>query len=123
MRVIIIKEITYNIFENIIVTALEGGSNYWYLINDKIGQPKGTSPSTYIADKLWNDKEYRLDIYDINDEDELLGVITNKTCQKAFNIMADRYPKHLDNILDENIDNDDADIFFQLAVMGEVTFG
>lgn len=125
MQVTIIKQIESTTFEDIIVTALEGGSNYWYLIKDEIGHPKGTPPSTYIADKLWNDKKYNLNIWDAEyeDEDQLLGVITHQSCQDAFDLMALNHHDALNNILTDNYDANDADIFFQLAVMGEITFG
>jgi hypothetical protein len=33
------------------------------------------------------------------------------------------HPNVYNNIIDEDYDADDADVFFQIAVMGEVTFG
>ena len=129
----IVKEVDSEMFENIIVTALEGGSNYWYLINTdefKKELPSSDEPlSIRIAGALYNDTPFKLNVYDIEsgDEDyedkELLGVVTYESCKKAFDIMAKDYSYRLSNFINESYDADDADVFFQLATMGEVTFG
>jgi hypothetical protein len=41
----------------------------------------------------------------------------------AIQKLKDEYPRVYENIIDEEYDAEDADVFFQLAVMGEVTFG
>jgi len=76
------QEISYDLFEGILVTALEGGSNYWYMLDlNDTGVPKekyaGEPLSVKVAKMIWYDR----------------------------------------------IDADDADVFFQIATMGEITFG
>lgn len=122
-------EITYEQFENVIVTALEGGSNYWYLIDlgaayDKHRKPPGTPPSVFLADLIWN-KGYGLDVYDyesydgdIDDVDQL-GTIT----KESFLSNIQKEPWALSELINDNLDATSADVLFQLGVMGEVVFG
>ena len=43
--------------------------------------------------------------------------------QKAFGIMADKYPKHFADFMADDIDATTADVFVQLCCFGEVVFG
>lgn len=113
---------------DMLVTAFEGGSNYWATLGfvDRTHFVKGNSLAENVARSVLADKNYKLDVYDVEsdeDEPELLGTMTYASIEKAFNIMANEYPEAYRNIITENYDADDADIFFQLAVMGELVFG
>ena len=112
-------EITYQQFEDVIVTALEGGSDYWYLIDVRtiVGKPKGEPWSTFIAREVWNE-ELELQVYDVEDE-SLLGTLS----KESFLANAGREPWALLELMNERLDADSADVLFQLAVMGEVVFG
>ena len=119
--------INLEIFQDLIVTALEGGSNAWYDIHDDLSDIKQKHNSDYISEsiarEIWNNPEFELDIYDLEDEEEFLGTLTKESCEKAFQILLDKYPSVFANIINEEYDANDADIFFQLAVMGEIVFG
>lgn len=126
MKVKIEHQISYQLFEDVIVTAIEGGCNYWYDIHDDISHLKQKHQdlclSQAIAKELWDNSEFELNIYDIETED-LLGRITKEKCEKAFQIMSEKYKLVLLNITEETYDANDADTFFQLVVMGEIVFG
>lgn len=109
-------------------TALEGGSNYWYMLGDvdRIYFDKSLTLVDNLVRSLLVDKEYELNVYDIEsneDEPELLGKVTYKSIGNAFTLMGAHYPKQLANIISGDYDADDSDIWFQLATMGEVVFG
>jgi hypothetical protein len=130
MEISIKKTIKKQILENVIIGALEGGSNYWYCIGDidKTNFRKGISMAENIAEQLYTNTEFKLPIYDIEsaedpEEMDFLGDVTNASVVKAFELMADKYPEFLERILDESGDADDDDVFFQLATMGEVIYG
>lgn len=113
---------------DMLVTAFEGGSNYWATLGkvDRTHFVKGESLAENVARSVIADKNYKLDVYDLeSDEDELelLGTMTYASIEKAFNIMANEYPEAFRNIINEDYDAYDADMFFQLAVMGEIVFG
>lgn len=116
------------IITDLLCTALEGGSNYWYMLGDidKTHFIKGESLVDNLARSFITDKEYKLDVYDIeSDEDdpELLGSVNYRDIEWALNEMALEYPKMYANIIAEQYDADDADVWFQLATMGEVVYG
>ena len=64
-----------------------------------------------------------IDINDAEDEKTKLGTVDMTSLLEAIDILKNDYTRAYENIIDEEYDADDADIFFQLAVMGEVTFG
>jgi hypothetical protein len=109
-------------------TALEGGSNYWYMLGDvdRIYFDKSLTLVDNLVRSLLVDKEYELNVYDIEsdeDEPELLGKVTYKSIGNAFTLMGAHYPKQLANIISGDYDADDSDVWFQLATMGEVVYG
>ena len=78
-----LQELGYQSFEDLIVTSLEGGSNYWYWL-DRDDFEKDLTISNEplacrLADALYNDKRFKLKVYDCEDEEELLGVVDRIT--------------------------------------------
>jgi hypothetical protein len=128
LELTITMPVSYEVFENIIVTALEGGSNYWYLLGDldpvrawcKKNNIKDEPMTIKIAMALFNDPEFMLDVYDVENEDDVLGTITQASLLKA---MASRPEEALKFINEDDYDAYTADTLFQTAVMGEVVFG
>lgn len=121
-------ELTYETFENIIVTALEGGSNYWYMLGDTKGIPMreempNKAPSQRIAYGLWHNKDSELPIWDLEEEDELLGTLTYDSVREGMQIACDNYLEEINMMIGEDYDAWTADTLFQVLVMGEVTFG
>ncbi len=109
-------------------TALEGGSNYWYLLGhvDTTHFVKGDTYVDNLMRSFIADTEYELNVYDIEsdeDEPELLGKVTYTSIGNAFTTMGWHYPKQLANIISGDYDADDSDVWFQLATMGEVVYG
>lgn len=110
-------------------TAMEGGSNYWYMVGpmDRKHFIKGDPLVDNITRSILADKNFTLEVFDYESEDEenpdLLGKLTYDSVVKAFSIMSQKYPETLGRILSENYDADDSDLWFQLAVMGEVVYG
>jgi hypothetical protein len=121
------QEISYNLFENILVTALEGGSNYWYTLDlTDLGEERNkylNEPlSVRISKMIWYDR-INLRVMDAEEEDVLLGEVNIATIKTAFEKICSQYPETYLNLIQENFDADDADVFFQIATMGEITFG
>lgn len=128
--------------EDVIVTAFEGGSNYWYWIKidehwfevakrydielAKKETPQRTTalPLTIrIANALLNVENFSMNIYDLEDTDERLGTLTKESFVRGCELCAINYPEVWGNLITENFDAGDADVLFQLAVMGDVVFG
>jgi hypothetical protein len=124
---------------NLFVTSLEGGSNYWYLIkhlpNDVVYKINvlGTPTSEAIGQHIL--KGGYIQFYDVEGEDDeddyqaqhsdkdLLGTVDLNAILEAITLVKRDYPEVWNNILDEQYDANDADIFLQLCVMGDVVFG
>ena len=121
------KKITKEDIIDIFVTALEGGSNYWYYIPTipngvrDIMNEKGLATSEAIGEYVL--RGGYVQINDAEDEEEILGNIDMDGLLDAIQKIKAEHPNVYNNIIDEDYDADDADVFFQIAVMGEVTFG
>jgi hypothetical protein len=128
--------LTNNVRNDLIITAVEGGSNYWYFLNEKtcniISKYKGIRKdfhgdyfngtfSEAILTAIMEDR--KLIVHDIENEDEILGCLSKDSIEKGEEIMYNKYPQHFANILNENWDAETADVWFQLCVMGELVFG
>lgn len=72
---------------------------------------------------LWNCRSHSFAINDAEDHGETLGHISWDSCKKALRKMHDDYHDYYWQVVTENDDAETADVFFQLATLGEVTFG
>ena len=119
--------ITAEMIEEIIVGALEGGSNYWYLLGDEIPPKdgKGTPLSERICNEVLNSPEYKLPIYDFDEPlaEEVIGYLTQEGMLNAFRIVSEKYPWHYTNMVSECADAETYDVFFQCAVLGDIVYG
>lgn len=120
------------VLENVCVTALEGGSNYWYyLTNDAKKKIRSVVPrdeDPYLSTAILKavlDHNVDVPINDAEDEDEVLGYLSAKTLtermQKLYENEASKWA--LMNELNQEGDGDSSDVVFQFMVMGEVVFG
>jgi hypothetical protein len=124
---------------NLFVDALEGGSNYWYHIRHLPNEVRykakemGQSVSEAIGEYILKggyvqfydaEEEYDEDDYtETHSDNGLLGTVDMDSILEAITIIKRDYPDVWENILDEQYDANDADIFLQLCVMGDVVFG
>jgi hypothetical protein len=121
------KKITKKDIINLFVTALEGGSNYWYYLPEipggvrEIMNDTGMMPSEAIGEYVL--RGGNIQVNDAEEEDEVLGTVDMGSLIGAIEKLKEDYPERYYNIIDEEYDAEDADIFFQLATMGDVVFG
>ena len=142
------RKLTKEDIIGLFVTALEGGSNYWYHIefpdeggstsSEEIGDLilKGGTVSFYDIELMEDiEMKTRKGYYNIegdimdqkqlakDKQDAFLGDVDMDSILRGISITKEDYPKVWENILLEQYDANDADIFLQLCVMGEVQFG
>lgn len=132
MEIKITQTISRETLENIFVTALEGGSNYWYFLSDEATKlirdavPKEKNPylSTAMLEAIL-DHDVAVPINDAEDEDEIIGLISKTTLQNRLQLLANSkgYKWALENELNENGDADSSDVVFQYMAMGEAIYG
>ena len=117
---------------DLIVTAFEGGSNYW--IQEVISNPpagtkyedfkeggKHASTEYYPAYQVLPFVGGSLTI--IDNEDGTKYCLNSTAIADGIQLMATKYPRHWNNFIYENDDAETADVFLQCATMGDVVFG
>lgn len=134
-------QITKDQIIDVFVTAIEGGSNYWYYILDVpkeityMVKEEGIAFSEACGKHVLNGGD--LTIYDVEevgdmedvdndyaqDKPKPLGTINMDSLLDAINIMKRDYPERYESIIMDEYDAEDADVFFQIATMGEIVYG
>jgi len=145
------RKLTKDDIIDLFVTALEGGSNYWYYVDipkniKSFGDTKSEAIGEYILQgnkvnfydyeerlevmKRYNKGEYNIQGDVVNQkeftedlEETYLGYVDMNKILETITILKKDYPEVWENILLEQADAGDADVFLQLCVMGEVVYG
>jgi hypothetical protein len=132
MEMKITQEVSREILEDIFVTALEGGSNYWYYLPDNsveaIRKAVSKEEDPYLSTAILKailDHDVKVAINDAENEEEVIGVITRSTMQGRLQLLADSKENKwaLERHIREQGDAGSADIVFQYLTMGEVVYG
>jgi hypothetical protein len=130
LEIKITKVIERDVLENIFVTALEGGSNYWCFLNkDAIALvrktvPREIEPFLSIAIlKAVLDHGVVVPVNDAENEDDILGYIDRDTIQDRLQRLAETNPSYLDVEIEGDGDATSSDVVFQSIVMNEIVFG
>jgi len=103
-----------NKYQDLFITALEGGSNYWAGVI-----------SLENSEKLFNkimDEDYILTITDVEDPTET-WVISKGDIKGSLALLRREYPEVYKNVQEGTFDATDADLWLQLVAIGELTFG
>jgi hypothetical protein len=124
-------ELSREVLEDIFVTALEGGSNYWYFLSEdavkRIRQVVRKSDEPYIAVAMLKavlDHGVAIPINDVENEEDIVGWISIETMQERLQALLNSGEKWaLEAHMEENGDADSADVVFQYLAMGEVVYG
>lgn len=114
--------------EDQLVTALEGGSNSWYYLDDTTeidNYLQEGDEKLPLATAMWRAiKDGKsIPIFDAENPEEKLGEISLASIEKGEQLMADNSPSHFMQMYLENGDAETADVWFQYAVLGKITFG
>jgi hypothetical protein len=130
MTITINQEIKREVLEEIFVTAIEGGSNYWYHLNNESiklirdAVPKSEDPYLSTAILKAIERGVEVPINDAEDEEEVLGTVSLKTMQERLQKLAESKNRDaLVSHINEEGDGDSADIVFQYLAFGEIVFG
>lgn len=100
--------------EDMLITAFEGGSNYWIANVSRVMVVEGES----IYDAAFNHGLV------IELADDPLKVLLNRASMKhGLQVLFDCYPKHRENILSDNADADTADAWLQCCLFSEIRYG
>jgi hypothetical protein len=117
--------------KDLLCSAIEGGSNYWYVIVGYV-YPPGRAREDY---KPEDDPRYMIVPLEVGgavrfrtlDNDKIDGTnqwqLDRDTIKRGFQIMHDKYPRHFTNFVAENDDAETGDVFLQCCLFGELVFG
>ena len=118
------QEVSYSVYESVLIDALEMGSEYWVMVDiDGLKFPDEYNDYTLtekIARSIWYQKT-TLPIYNKFDDD-LLGKINLKSVKNAFEELAKSHIESYKRILNQSFTEQDSDLFLQLATMGFVRY-
>ena len=117
---------------DMLVTAFEGGSNYW--IEEVLSNPPaGTKYEDYKNGGKHSTTEYYPayqvlpfvggSVTVIDNEDGTKYCLNSAAIADGLQRMAEKYPRHWNDFVNENDDASTADVFLQCATMGDVVFG
>lgn len=112
------------LFDNLITNAFEAGVSLYWCYVDKEIIPAGFDKkdlSDFISERVIKNK-VTLKIIDAENLDDFLGDLNLENCHKAFTIMEKKYHHHFLDIINGDDDAITADIFLQLAIIGDVVF-
>jgi len=131
------REVTREQVANLLCSAFEGGSNYWYRIEKK------KAPSTYQfrtdPDTIYSHIDYPLNpdgyliVSDFHGADGLDEIVERKlnyaSIKRGLQLMAEAnakglpYGHHWNDFITDNDDQTTADVFLQFCLFGEVIYG
>ena len=124
--------------QNLLVGALEGGSNYWYSINryvfpDGITHQdfreggKFTDPHDYFHSSeiipLTEGCSVIIDAEDYLAPDGKEWTLNLESIQRGLNIFEEKSPYEYGRFITEDDDAGTSDVFLQLCLFGEIVFG
>lgn len=109
---------------DLLCNALEGGSNYWYWIDEK---RQSNPESEFLSDIPMNGGWLRFTANG-DEQNETINGHTAWELDRAGMIrgaqtMAEKYPRHWANVVNENDDGETGDVFLQCCLFGEVIYG
>jgi hypothetical protein len=124
------QEVEIQRLSDLLCGAFEGGSNYWYRI-DEFVKPENFDNSEEGDEKFRHlsypcNKGGALIISDINEEDDEekeTWTLNLESMAKGLKVMAKDYPRHMENFLAGNDDAETSDVYLQCCLFGEVIFG
>lgn len=114
--------------------AFEGGSNYWYMIED-YEFPEGVSRSDFQEGGRFTNPECYWHPSQIIPLHAGCTVIIGDTVQegnhrldrkaveKGLQVMASSHPRHYADFVAENDDAETGDVFLQCCIFGDVIYG
>lgn len=131
MKIELTEQELESFLSDVLITALEGGSNYWYTLSESADEKlehikrefrkENLATSEYFVKGVMAGESF--EILDM-ENDDVLGEINKESCLKAIQTMIEGvYRSQILSMLNENFDAEDADIFFQFAVIGEIVYG
>lgn len=111
--------------EDLLCSAVEGGSNYWYTITGYV-YPTGKTANDY-KNAFLPLVEGGAVKFKTLENDEINGakswLLNLDSIKRGLDLMSNKYPRHFNNFIKENDDAETGDVFLQCCLFGEIVFG
>lgn len=125
------QEVPIDKIANLLCSALEGGSNYWYMLETKVKPEK--LEYQMDKDKVFPHIDYPLNeggalifsIRDAESDDEKRAryTLNRAAIATGLEIMSRDYSRHFGDMMSENDDAETGDVFLQCCLFGKLIYG
>lgn len=116
---------------DLLCSGMEGGIGYWARIVD-YREPSDLNLKAYFS-KSWTDRIYKhihypllpggvIVLEDIEDDNKLYR-LDFEAVQRGLKCMANNWPKHFADFMQDNADATTGDVFVQCALFGDIVYG
>jgi len=128
-------QIPLNRIADLICCGMEGGIGYWSVITGYVKPPALTWTMDGMDDDDPNPTVFKHIDYPINEGGAVKLQETEdggnhpthhfnlEKIRKGLRVMAEKYPRHFHNFLEENDDAETGDVFIQCCLFGEIVYG
>lgn len=100
---------------DLLTTALEGGSNYWIKILDMKGDTLHDTIKVANGESKWL-------LLEVDETDRWNGINVS-SMTRGLSLLAEHAPERFARVAQDEADAEDADVFLQYALLGEVIYG
>ena len=131
MKINVTIDVSREVLESIFITAIEGGSNYWYYLGkDSIEAINNVCPKASgmaLSERLFAavyDYGAKVPIFDIEDTDgEPIGILDKDNFKERLELCAREALWALQEEIDERGDAVSSDAIFQYLVLNDLVYG
>ena len=122
-----VQDISLQRISDLLCGAIEGGSNYWYMIKRFI--PPYNFDFRVDPNQIYKHLDFPLNkggqiiFVDLEANDQKEYTLSLPTIEIGLQVMANNYPIHFHDFLNENDDASTSDIFLQCCLFGKVIYG
>ena len=122
MEIAVKQKIDDQAVSDLLCNALEGGSNYWYVIKEK-GNPDDIKCEYRHLELPMSENGYLM-IGTIDDgEDDTPLRLDRQAIEIGLQILTDKYSYHFQNFIMDNADAETGDVFLQCCLFGDLVYG
>ncbi len=115
----LVVKVTNQMITDQIVTAIEGGCNYWMeSFHANKGRERATESPWYSDPKVWGG-DFEIECSDGDDT----SILTPDKIKSGLQWLAEHHLWRLEQIVKENGDAETADVFLQACLFGEIVYG
>jgi hypothetical protein len=131
MKINVTIDVSREVLESIFITAIEGGSNYWYYfgessvsaVNNLCPKASGLAFSERVFTAVY-DYDAKVPIFDIEDTDgEPIGILDKSKFQERLELCAKENMWAIQEEIDERGDAVSSDAVFQYLVLNDLVYG